>query len=275
MEGRIRRVAGTPQRDAAGPRASRGLAVAIVLGLLAAPVALAGAGVVWLGPAHTGWILWPSGAASSLGAGTIRTAILAVVASVLLSERRWWAAGYVLASSTLVHVASRVGKRFWSRSRPLDPQTGWALPRFVVIAVLVGVLIVGLAVVTDRRRSAWWLLPFCWGAAVVVDQLARLIPVAPGSDSFPSGHASNTMAIALAVAMVAVGSPRLRLLAEGAAGFAVLVGISRLTLGFHRPIEVLGGWAIALAITVGLRQLVGADRLSGPSSSSVSKERAV
>ncbi|MBI2468833.1 MAG: phosphatase PAP2 family protein [Candidatus Rokubacteria bacterium] len=61
-----------------------------------------------------------------------------------------------------------------------------------------------------------------------------------GLDSFPSGHASQTVAIAVVLAAV---YPRLTLPLYVAAG---AVGLSRLILGVHYPSDVLAGVTIGL-----------------------------
>jgi membrane-associated phospholipid phosphatase len=65
-----------------------------------------------------------------------------------------------------------------------------------------------------------------------------------GSASWPSGHA--TAAMALALSLVLVVPARLRPLAAGlGALFAVAVSYSFLTLGWHYPSDVFGGFLVA------------------------------
>ncbi|MEY2517276.1 MAG: hypothetical protein QOJ89_4634 [bacterium] len=77
----------------------------------------------------------------------------------------------------------------------------------------------------------------------------------PGS--WPSGHA--TAAMSLALCLVLVAGPRVRPLAALAgAGYAVAVGYSLVALGFHLPSDVLGGYLVAATFT-----LLGAAALAG------------
>jgi hypothetical protein len=76
----------------------------------------------------------------------------------------------------------------------------------------------------------------------------------PGS--WPSGHSTASMSLALCLVLV-VG-PRLRPLAAlVGAGYAVAVGYSLVVLGFHLPSDVLGGYLVAATFT-----LVGAAALA-------------
>lgn len=95
---------------------------------------------------------------------------------------------------------------------------------------------------------------------VIVDGMKLLIdrtrptldlhPVATHSSSFPSGHAGNTMAVFLAIALIAV--PRAQRVP--AVIIAVLasmaIGVTRPYLGVHWPSDVIGGWSLGAAIAI-------------------------
>lgn len=81
--------------------------------------------------------------------------------------------------------------------------------------------------------------------------------VAVHNMAFPSGHSANSMAVWLAIALLATG-PRLRLPAVALAlTLALVVGICRLVLQVHWPSDVAGGWAFGAAWTLLLVQLFG------------------
>jgi undecaprenyl-diphosphatase len=63
----------------------------------------------------------------------------------------------------------------------------------------------------------------------------------PDRFSFPSGHASASLAVALPLAAAFGGPVAILILA-----LALLVGISRCYLGVHYPGDVLAGWVLAL-----------------------------
>jgi membrane-associated phospholipid phosphatase len=74
--------------------------------------------------------------------------------------------------------------------------------------------------------------------------LANLDQIAPAS--WPSGHATASMSLALAAVLVA--SPRWRpALAAAGAAFATAVGCAIVALAWHYPSDVLGGWLVAAA----------------------------
>lgn len=67
--------------------------------------------------------------------------------------------------------------------------------------------------------------------------------------SFPSGHATASMAIAVTLAYVLVREGKLPPWTIAAAiVFSILVGLSRLYLDVHWATDVAGGWAIGLAV---------------------------
>jgi membrane-associated phospholipid phosphatase len=88
----------------------------------------------------------------------------------------------------------------------------------------------------------------------------RVVEVTGGaavySGSWPSGHA--TVAMSLALCLVLVAGPRLRPLAALlGAGYAIAVGYALVALGYHLASDVLGGYLVAATFT-----LLGAAGLS-------------
>ena len=99
--------------------------------------------------------------------------------------------------------------------------------------------------VTNRPRPAFDLHPM----------------VVTHSSSFPSGHASNSMAAFLALALFAA-PPRWRRPALGVAIVAsIAVGLTRPMLGVHWPSDVLAGWAFGAAIILAVTSIPLARRL--------------
>ena len=111
-----------------------------------------------------------------------------------------------------------------------------------------------------QRRLAAVLGGAVVGERLVIDGLKLLIdrarptfdlhPVLTHSSSFPSGHAGNSMAVFLSIALIAV--PRAhRLPAVLIAVFAsLLIGSTRPFLGVHWPSDVIGGWSLGAAIAM-------------------------
>ena len=111
-----------------------------------------------------------------------------------------------------------------------------------------------------QRRPAAVLGGAVVGERLVIDGLKFLIdrarptfdlhPVLTHSSSFPSGHAGNSMAVFLSIALIAV--PRAhRLPAVLIAVFAsLLIGSTRPFLGVHWPSDVIGGWSLGAAIAM-------------------------
>lgn len=127
-------------------------------------------------------------------------------------------------------------------------------PLIIISTVLVGVALL-------RRR---WLMaamvPVILLAANVFTQLAkpglahpRIIELSGIESaypaSWPSGHA--TVAMSLALCAVLVAGPRLRPFAAAlGASYAIAVGYSLVALGFHLPSDVLGGFLVAATFTL-------------------------
>jgi undecaprenyl-diphosphatase len=149
---------------------------------------------------------------------------------------------------------------------------GWASPLFTasMLAITclgsewflapVGAILVWHWAATGRRRTAVRLAVFTLGA----EGLAQLLKLAlrrprppvffglsPAETySFPSGHAFvATVFYGLLASAITAGEPSPRKRAAVAAMallLSLLIGFSRVYLGYHYPSDVLGGWAAAV-----------------------------
>jgi membrane-associated phospholipid phosphatase len=124
---------------------------------------------------------------------------------------------------------------------------------------LIGALIIAVALLRRRPGLALAAGAILLGSAVTTDKVLKPALAAPRFDgalgwhqidgqAFPSGHATASMALALSAVLV-VG-PRLRPLVVGiGALFAIAVSYSLLSLGWHYPSDVLGGYLVAAGWT--------------------------
>jgi len=141
-------------------------------------------------------------------------------------------------------------------ARVLSPLSHLFLPAGIAIVI---VLIVGYVVIRNRSilpvaagvaaATVAWLLAHAAKAIadrprpyqVMADAVLRQQP-AHGT-SFPSSHTAVTVAVVIALV------PFLpRALAPVAVAYAVLVGWSRVYLGVHYPLDILGGASIGMAV---------------------------
>jgi len=77
-----------------------------------------------------------------------------------------------------------------------------------------------------------------------------LHPVVTHSSSFPSGHAGNSMAVFLSIALIAVPRAHRTPAVIIALLASLLIGSTRPYLGVHWPSDVIGGWALGAAIAI-------------------------
>jgi membrane-associated phospholipid phosphatase len=81
--------------------------------------------------------------------------------------------------------------------------------------------------------------------------------IAPESTfSFPSGHAMGSITIAMVLVLLAWHTRWRWWVTLPLAAFTLMVGLSRVYLGVHYPSDILAGWAVAIAWTVGAYLLV-------------------
>ena len=130
------------------------------------------------------------------------------------------------------------------RTAALDPVFRW-LTYLGTDGALWLALAAGLTLVTRRRGPLLWVAVADAAAQLVTRALQALLGRArphvdrivsePHSHSFPSGHTSSSVACALVLASFA---PRLR---AGLIVLAAAIAYSRLYVGVHYPLDVLGG----------------------------------
>lgn len=134
--------------------------------------------------------------------------------------------------------------------------------------LLLGAVLIGVALLGGRPRVAAAVLLVLLGSTLTTELLKPLVAHAHATTfgvrdipaaSWPSGHATAAMALALCAVIVA--PRRLRPIAAVlAAVFAAAVGFSLLILARHMPSDVVGGYLVAaLWISIALATLRRAD----------------
>jgi membrane-associated phospholipid phosphatase len=122
--------------------------------------------------------------------------------------------------------------------------------------VVLGACLVALAAVRQRPRSALAITMLLAGASITTQLLKVLLAhprahslvgphITVSPESWPSGHATAAMSLALALVLAVPARARPAAAACGAI-FAVAVSYSFLTLGWHYPSDVLGGFLVAV-----------------------------
>ena len=122
--------------------------------------------------------------------------------------------------------------------------------------VLWGTALVAIAIARERPRVALAVIAVMALAPLTAETLKPLLAhphvsvggVSIGAASWPSGHSTAALALALSAALVAPA--RLRPLVAGiGALFALAVGCALLILAWHMPSDVLGGYLVAMLWT--------------------------
>jgi undecaprenyl-diphosphatase len=174
--------------------------------------------------------------------------MVAVVATGLVAICAILAANGILPGETAVRdaVLSVSSVRMRALSRAIRPLGTWW-------GIAPGVLL--LLAVSRHARRRWWL----WSLALILAPLAgealqefvgRLRPTGPAF-GFPSGHATATAAFAIAVIYLLGRSPIPRplraVITVTAVTLTFLIGISRIVLDAHWPLDVVAGFALGAA----------------------------
>lgn len=143
--------------------------------------------------------------------------------------------------------------RIFSRPRVREVTHGILRTISVTSLALLGGAVVTIALVRNRTGRALAAVAVIAGANVTTQVLKRVVLSRPDLVSgplgtrptFPSGH--STVAMSLAVALVVVVGRRHRVAAALAGtAYAVAVGGATLTAGWHRPSDVMGAYLVVL-----------------------------
>ncbi|HSZ04539.1 MAG TPA: phosphatase PAP2 family protein [Solirubrobacteraceae bacterium] len=200
----------------------------------------------------------PRAAASALGVAGLCVAGLALV----------WALAAHVPAVRLKDAVALYDFTLLSRPR-IDGPANFLLHLLDPIQfILWGVALVAVAIARERPRVAVAVAAVMGLAPLTSETLkpllahphieVGLISIAPAS--WPSGH--STAALALALSALLVAPRRLRpLVASIGAIFAVAVGCSLLILAWHMPSDVVGGYLVAIFWTaLAVAALRAADR---------------
>ena len=185
------------------------------------------------------------------------SALIGVAAAVVLLVITWFLAFHV---GLFHHADERILAGFTDLHRPrVDP-----IASFIAHLcnpepfVLLGSCVILVALIRRRFGVALVIAMILLGANVTTQLLKPLLAeprsvlpgdIAVGAISWPSGHATAAMSLALCSVLAAPARLRPAVAALGAV-FAVAVSYSFLTLGWHYPSDVFGGYLIATAWTL-------------------------
>ena len=160
--------------------------------------------------------------------------------------------------------------------RAADPSATFDVARIVTTTgsgYVVAAATAGFGLGVWLRTRAWRLALLCVGAPAISalceialkQTVGRSRPAAGARTGvsgfgFPSGHTTGSTALATALIVTAwllVRNSRARSpIATTAMTYAVVIGISRVVVGAHHIADVVGGWLLGAAITLGIASAV-------------------
>jgi membrane-associated phospholipid phosphatase len=127
------------------------------------------------------------------------------------------------------------------------------------LALLVVVIVTALFLGRGVRPAAFYV------AGIAVVALAPILKAAfgrpspfpvPGDPSFPSGHATGSMAMAAAAVALLASTRWMWPAAAAGAGLVAAVSVGVIADGGHWPSDVLAGWSLAIGWVLVLRAIV-------------------
>jgi len=136
---------------------------------------------------------------------------------------------------------------------------GDALEFLAVTCLWAGAIILlavlGALFIRRRFASALFLGSVIVGSIVLERALKHVIERAAinheQTDSFPSGSATVSLAVVVALALLS-GYRRRRWAFAAGAGIVVVYGLSIVSLGWHYPTDVVAGWCVAVVLAAAL-----------------------
>lgn len=161
----------------------------------------------------------------------------------------------------ILHFAQSIARDGFDRAFLLFSKLGY---QWGVVPVDV-VLVLGLAAMRKLREGLFAGIAIIGSALLNLGAkqlFARERPtlwesIAPESSfSFPSGHAMGSITLAMVLVLLAWHTRWRWWVTVPMTAFVLMVGLSRVYLGVHYPSDILAGWAVAIAWTIGTYLLV-------------------
>ncbi|HEX6887846.1 MAG TPA: phosphatase PAP2 family protein [Candidatus Nanopelagicales bacterium] len=206
----------------------------------------------------------PTGRAAATRPAVVTGLLMALVAAALLTWR-------VVAGNgdpTVLDDALNTFTRGWADARdwPVDVALVIGRSTSPIPSTIVACVAVIVLALRDARQAAAVIA----ASAITGALVSQVVKLAVGrqrppsaepyaSDllkSFPSGHAMTGIYLYLLLGLVLLhlgahrGSPWLRRVGVTLVALGPVLGLSRLVLGVHWPLDVLGGWAYGSAVAL-------------------------
>ena len=153
-------------------------------------------------------------------------------------------------------------------ARPALDRVASTLTKFGVFwGVFPASIAIGLVLLALKRwRSLAYLITTLLGSVLInrtaKEFLHRVRPhlwnsVSPELDyGFPSGHAMSSMTIVAALLILSWGSVWAGWVLLAGSGFVVAIAWTRLYLGVHFPSDILAGWLVSIAWSIGVSFII-------------------
>jgi membrane-associated phospholipid phosphatase len=162
----------------------------------------------------------------------------------------------------------RVARHLHSRTRDRVMHDYSDVTEWIVAAAMLWALWIAVTARGPRRRHAIVLI-LAVGAALVVKEVTTELVVRPGAqlyggpyqiyggtDEYPSGHATATLALCAELLILLWARPYRRWLLLATVLFVGSVGLSRALVESHFASDVFAGWAVAVAVVGALAAFV-------------------